>query len=417
MAKNTCRNPACTYLSGGRCARAAEISDTPELSCPDLVIKTDTKEAVSELDRVLEALVEAARKKVPVESANSKEHNWSQPLAEAAPAGLQPLQHGQGPQALPLPRSDARGIGALDSAETPWQGGHLDLRQVDHLLWSSPARVFGVLGAFNAGKTSLLTSYFLQIATGQRGPLSYRFTSSLSLRAWKNLIDQVAVWKGLPSEQLLAHTPKESESALFLHLGVSPPEPSPRRHIDLLYSDLPGEWVTEWATVSSEENKNRLQFFERCNGFVVVVDGSELMKSNRVDADTSRIIRRLGEGDPHRLPKQSLALVITKFDLIIDQSPVPPPSQRGERSQWGPLGQKMARTWNALDELKKKGVTYRVFPVSAFPHPLTDGQPVGVVDPFAWLVTRADPMARWGRYTPPIPEGASAFQTMRRWDP
>jgi len=55
-------------------------------------------------------------------------------------------------------------------------------------------------------------------------------------------------------------------------------------------------------------------------------------------------------------------------------------------------------------------------PVSAFPHPLAEGQPVGVVAPFTFLLAEADPKRRWPRLPVTLPPHATPFQAMRRWE-
>lgn len=358
-----CRHPDCTLPEGGRCARADEFPD-PLASCPELV-------------------------------RNDEPSTTPAPVARSA---------------APTPTEDA----------APWKGRHLDLLEADQLLQRSPARVIAVLGAFDAGKTCLLASFFLQIASGQRGPFPYRFASSRTLYGFQALVDRANQWSGKEGEDIVGHTPKEQSEhpGQFLHLGVRPSKASDDRHLDILLSDVPGEWFTEWTSRTDAEARRRLGFIERSDGFVVVVDAAALLGASggKVDSNAGLLLRRLAsELRPRRTPR-ALALVFSKFDRILDRV-TPPSIENGlQRDAWGLLGKRAARIWSAIEQAREVGLNVMPFAVSAFPRPLGAGQPVGVMVPFAHIMATADHRDRWPRLSPSVPEGATCFAALRRWE-
>lgn len=346
-----CNNPDCTLPQGGRCARIAEFT-SPEADCLDLARITTG---------------------VPVE----------------------------------------------DTQSAPWSGRHLPPAEAARLLWRSPARLIAVLGPFNAGKTSLLTSFFLQLANGQRDNLPYRFASSLTLHGFRELAERASRWSGESSENIVDHTAKE-DSALpgyFLHLGFRPENPADDRHVDLLLSDIAGEWAKEWTGEENETALRRMSFIPRCDAFLILADAGALMGEggHKVDGETSLFIRRVIKSMQDALSSPPIALVFSKFDSIARDIPPPPEGHRLEPQAWGKLAARARRTWIAVREATDAGFPVEIFPVSAFPNSMAEGQPAGVMAPFTWIMKHVDRRQRWPAEPLPVPEGATGFATMRRW--
>jgi hypothetical protein len=361
-----CRHPDCTLPEGGRCARADEFTD-PLAECP-------------ELER-----------------------------AEAgAPAASPPAAPEQSSGLLATPELD-------DAA--PWKGRHLDLLQAGAIVRRSPARLISVLGPYDAGKTSLMASFFLQIANGQYGALPYRFASSRTLYGFQDLVARANRWAGKPGEPIVAHTPKEEskETGRFLHLGLRPSNPADDRHIDLLLSDVAGEWIEGWTRRVDDEARRRLAFIPRSDGFVIVADTFELLGTSgaKMDAGIGRLVRRIVSAAGTRR-RRGLALVFSKFDRVIEQVEPPQAASCLDRDAWGRLGRLTRGIWSALEGAREAGFEVAVFAVSAFPKPLEHGQPAGVMAPFAHVMANADRRDRWPAFPLPVPDGASCFQAMRR---
>ncbi|HMY21570.1 MAG TPA: hypothetical protein PKA58_34850 [Polyangium sp.] len=363
-----CEIPDCAFPEGGRCARAAEFDD-------------------------------------PLAKCLSLERTTTSQVVESSPAPAKPV---------------VESASVNPDEVAPWRGRHLNLVEAEDILRRAPARVISVLGPYDAGKTSLLASFFLQLANGQHGVFPYRFASSRTLYGFQDLVDRANAWSGQTHEQIVDHTPKDdgTHGGRFLHLGVRPADNDDDRHIDLLLSDVTGEWIDKWTARADAEGKRRLAFVPRSNGFIVVADAAKLISEDGMDADDAigRLIRRTiaaaGPGNG-----RGFALVFSKFDKIIDEAGIEVPNEEQAQTPeaWGELGELTGAIWGALHEAKTAGFVVRVFPVSAFPRPLKEGQPAGVMAPFAHVMIHADRRERWSRIERPVPENADTFQAMRRW--
>ncbi len=364
MGTLTCRHPDCTLPEGGRCARAGEFAD-PLTQCP-------------ELER-------------------------TRPAGTPAPS----LPTGRGAEA-----------GAQPDAPAPWQGRLLDPAEADALLRRAHAVVISVIGPHDAGKTCLLTAFFLQLAQGQRGSLPYRFASSRSLYGFYDLALRAGRWDGALGTDIVGHTARDesAEGGRFLHLGLRPINPKDDRHVDVLLSDVPGEWVTDWGTRDDDSSDRRLGFLGRSDAVLLVADAAAFLspQGRQMDHTIAKLMRRATDlvGCSPRRP--TLALVFSKFDLVLDRVTPPSSERAGDRSAWGELGEHAARTWAAVRRAQEAGQTVALHATSAFPGPLREGQPVGVVEPFAGLMRRADARVRWRPGPEPIAESASSFEALRR---
>ncbi|MDE0396153.1 MAG: hypothetical protein OYK82_15415 [Gammaproteobacteria bacterium] len=167
----------------------------------------------------------------------------------------------------------------------------------------------GILGEPNAGKTACLVSLYLSVA--QRCLGSFAFVDSRTLMGFEEISQGARQWnKGRIPEQFTDHTLlPDNRAAGFLHIGLAR-APQDNR-VDLLCSDLPGEWTTELI----ERNRiDRLEFLKRADAIWLVVDGTELVAPDKRQLcvhRTKMVIERLGDflGAGCRL-----VLVITRRD-------------------------------------------------------------------------------------------------------
>jgi len=317
-----CTIPDCAFPEGGRCSREAEFDDPllkPEFRNPLLSCKS---------------LVRAEN-----------------------PPPIVPIVIPE----KPIPKQDP----VNPDEVAPWRGRHLNLPEAEDIVRRSPARVISVLGPYNAGKTSLLASFFLQLANGHHGSFPYRFASSRTLYGFQDLVDRANKWSGQTDEQIVEHTPKDDgvSGGRFLHLGLRPANEEDDRHIDVLLSDVTGEWIDKWTKLANEESKRRLAFVPRSNGFIIVADAEKLMSEDGMDMDDKigLLIRRTssmagpGQG-------RGFVLVLSKFDKIIDNDGIQIPSddKAQEQKNWGEMGELTESIWGGLDAAEKGGFSVRV---------------------------------------------------------
>ncbi len=381
-----CTNTDCTLADGGVCARSEEHSD-PLATCPNLV-RIQPSNAGRKLGLAATLLAPVAGG-APRPRAASRQ--LRRPPSEPAPPPTDP------------------------TSAAPWSGRHMSEAEADRLMWSSPARVIGVIGPHSAGKTCLLTSLFLLLADGQCDRLPYRFAGSRTLFALQTLGHELGQWDGSDG-QMVAHTPRGEGSALgtFLHLGLRPRNPADDRLVDLLLCDMAGEHFSDLASHADDDTRARMAFLTRCDGFIFVVDAKALFsdKGRRLDAELARMLGRLVDLLSGR-PPAPIAVVVAKIDAV-PQIPQPPADGSPPAELRQLLKQRAPRLGAALDRAEQAAIPFALFPVSAIP---AEGQPLGVQEPFRYLLASADRRAAWPRWQAPIrpSEHVPSFMAFRSW--
>ena len=172
-------------------------------------------------------------------------------------------------------------------------------------------RIVGVLGEPDAGKTACLVSLYLLL--GRNRLDGFRFADSTTLRGFEEISRGARRWDpASPPEALTQHTElTEGRSASFLHLRLARATPDTGA-VDILVSDLPGEWTTE---LMSKQRVDRLSFLKRADVIWLVIDGGRFRRSetrqlarHRVELVVARLRAFLGETRP------PLILVVTRRD-------------------------------------------------------------------------------------------------------
>jgi hypothetical protein len=365
-----CTNPDCGLPQGGRCAQAATIED-PLRACPDLV--RDPEAAAPESTQAAEQV------------------------------------------------TDSSGGTPQESEPAPWSGRHLTLADAGRVMGSSPCRVITIVGPYDSGKTSFLTSVFLQMANGgARSTFDYAFAGSSSLHGLSTLAKQADKYRGAPGEQVVDHTTYDEpdDAGMFLHFALRPRNRADERVVNLLLSDIPGEWFDNYAANEDERARRRLPFLPRCDGFIVLADSAALLADGgqKIDDRTMRVLRRLSKNLAEWERAVPVVLLLSKYDQVWSHVGDPPTGEDAfVPANWGKLGLRLRRSLGAMEDLKKRdGTAVRVMAISAVPRPLDQGQPIGVIDPLAWMFEYIDRRHIISRPQQPIREGAPPFMTMRR---
>ena len=167
----------------------------------------------------------------------------------------------------------------------------------------------GILGEPNAGKTGCLASLYLSVGQGCLDGFS--FVDSRTLMGFEEISQGARRWnEGRIPEQFTDHTVlTDNRAAGFLHIRLARAQQG--NGVDLLCSDLPGEWTTELI----ERNRvDRLGFLRRADVIWLVVDGTELVAPDKRQVCVQRTklaIERLSDflGGGRRL-----ILVVTRRD-------------------------------------------------------------------------------------------------------
>ena len=185
------------------------------------------------------------------------------------------------------------------------------LRDARALMGRRYIQIVGVLGEPDAGKTACLVSLYLLL--GRARLAGFRFADSTTLRGFEEISRGARRWdRAQPPQELTHHTELSSDrSASFLHLRLVR-SGGATGALDVLMSDLPGEWTTELV---SEGRVDRLAFLKRADVIWLVVDGDKLrgaetrqLSRHRIGLLAGRLRTFLSDTKP------SLIFVVTRRD-------------------------------------------------------------------------------------------------------
>jgi len=153
-------------------------------------------------------------------------------------------------------------------------GLELGLQDAAEIMRARYARVVGILGSWDAGKTCYLLSLYLMASRASLPP-KYIFAGSRTLQGFEDRARRLREWSGGPLPQQLAdHTSlADPRRPAFLHLALRETAGA-KRLVDLLLTDLPGEWSKN--LVDRADTAERFTFLRRADGIMVVIDGPRL---------------------------------------------------------------------------------------------------------------------------------------------
>ena len=167
----------------------------------------------------------------------------------------------------------------------------------------------GILGEPNAGKTGCLVSLYLSVA--QRCLDGFSFADSHTLMGFEEISQGARRWNdGQIPEQFTDHTVlPDNRTAGFLHIRLARMRQG--NSVDLLCSDLPGEWTTE---LIDRNRVDRLQFLKRADVIWLVVDGTETVAPDKRQVCLQRTKMAIGRLGNFLVPGRRLILVVTRRD-------------------------------------------------------------------------------------------------------
>lgn len=223
--------------------------------------------------------------------------------------------------ALPLPAEDSTEDAVRPTTLTKVRrrfhpGTELGLDDAAELMRGRYVHVIGVLGQSDAGKTAFLSSLYLMASRGWLKP-SYSFAGSLTLQGFEDRARGLRKWeKGRLAERFMLHTQLgDSRRPSFMHLALRELKDR-ERHIELLLTDLPGEWTSRLIT--NADTASRFEFLKRADGIIYVIDGRLLIDSGRrhVEIHKAKILLSRLLQSPLMTAEAPLVLLVSKCDEI-----------------------------------------------------------------------------------------------------
>lgn len=183
---------------------------------------------------------------------------------------------------------------AQTSARVPWSGSALGLADLANLVPRGRSILIGVLGAHDAGKTTLLAGNYLQLLRGHT-LADARFAGSRTLGAWESLAAWMRFDDAARVPSFPPHTPRgTSRRPGLLHLALRGPQDELR---DVLLTDAPGEWFTRWSIQEDAPDVESARWIvQHADAFLVLADCARLCgpKRGQARSDVRQLLERLG---------------------------------------------------------------------------------------------------------------------------
>ena len=197
----------------------------------------------------------------------------------------------------------------------PWTSMALGLTDVEFISGCSKPKIIGVIGAENAGKTSMLAAWYLLMSKGGLSQIEKRFAGSYSLIGWEAIANNLRWEPGRPL-CFPPHTPSSfRRSPGLLHTAIYSQAEDIIQHY--LFADSPGEWFGKWAVnTESPEAEGASWLVNNANVLLLIADRDAISKSGRARSDFKLLTRRLNVESKGR----PIALVWTKADIIEDET-------------------------------------------------------------------------------------------------
>jgi hypothetical protein len=188
--------------------------------------------------------------------------------------------------ATPTPSTEGAGV--------PWSSSALGPDDLLLLTPRSRTIVVGVLGAHDAGKTTLLTAAYLHLLRG-KSLANAHFAGSRTLGAWESLAAWTRFDDAARPPTFPPHTPRgTSRTPGLLHLALRGAD---EQHRDVLLTDAPGEWFAEWSRHEEAHGAAGARWIARhADVFLVFADSVKLQGQQRgTEREALRqLLERLG---------------------------------------------------------------------------------------------------------------------------
>ena len=211
---------------------------------------------------------------------------------------------GQTDDGVAAPTNDSQ------TTRVSWSGSALGLADLAQLTLRGRHLLIGVLGAHNAGKTTLLTACYLQLLRGQSIG-EFTFAGSRTLGAWESLATHPRFTDQAKGPAFPPHTPRGTQRVPgLLHLALRNPQDE---HRDVFLTDAPGEWFSRWAENEHAPEAEAARWTAtHADAFMVFADCQQLSGETPIDARdrTQEMLERLA----NHIGQRPVMLVWAKSD-------------------------------------------------------------------------------------------------------
>ena len=180
------------------------------------------------------------------------------------------------------------------TSDVPWNGYALGTSDLTILSGRGQPVVVGLIGPPHSGKTSLLAYLYMWLLKyGKLG--GWDFGGSWTLGGWESVV-QYCRWTGEPPPSFPPHTSSTGRHPGVLHVTFRQRESGALR--DVLFTDAPGEWFTQWARVPADPTAAGARWVvEHANVLLLLVDSASLADEKSLPQSrraTRDLIERVG---------------------------------------------------------------------------------------------------------------------------
>ena len=201
-----------------------------------------------------------------------------------------------------------------NGSDVAWNGYALGTSDLAILAGKRRPVVVGLIGPERSGKTSLLAFVYMWLLShGQLGGL--RFSGSWTLGGWELLV-RPCRWTGTPPPSFPAHTSSTGRHPGILHVALRDPGFGVKR--DVLFTDAPGEWFTDWSRSPNESHNDGARWvIDHSDALVLLVDSAGL-----ADTRSLSLTRRLTYDLVERVAAERSSPVViiwTKDDVVVPE--------------------------------------------------------------------------------------------------
>lgn len=202
---------------------------------------------------------------------------------------------------------------AEDSLLLPWSGRALGLVDLGFVSGPGKPLMISIIGAQNAGKTTLLAAWYLLVGRGITCSDERRFAGSYSFAGWEAVASALR-WSPGHQPNFPPHTTsREGRAPGLLHASFANRVGESRGY---LFTDAPGEWFQKWAmNREAVDGEGARWVAEHADVFLLIADRQALSGPNMGAARGAlqHLARRLAAERSER----PIALVWTKADISI----------------------------------------------------------------------------------------------------
>lgn len=264
-----------------------------------------------------------------------------------------------------------------DAILLPWTGNSLGTADMPFVTGRSAARMISLIGPQDAGKTTILASWYLLLGRGH-APSGRSFAGSYTLTGWENIAHTLR-WDGTPPSFPLHTTSGSGRVPGQLHIALR----SGSRTADYLFADSPGEWFRRWSISRDAPDAEGARWVnERADVILILADCDALSGADRGQARVTlqNLLHRVG-AEARRRP---VALVWSKSDVQMAEALRKSLLETARRLMPSIVEFSVSVTPNCQDGLDPTGLLTLLEWVASAPldHAVSHPEPLLLDDPF-----------------------------------